>query len=177
MSGKRIRLFRISGLGQLQRIVESLDLKAQIEAYRKRFGFYPESIHAGQIYRTRGNFKYCKKHNLRLSGPPLGRTPKEKELQKKIRKQTHKDELDRIPIKGKFGQGKRRFSLSKIMCKVAETSASAIAIAFLVLNLEKWQSAVLFYLISLLDIGSHEPGRNHRSQNTGLCFSFAYCWE
>jgi transposase, IS5 family len=98
----------------------------------------------------------------------LGRPPKEKEINKEIRKQTRKDELDRIPIEGKFGQGKRRFSLSKIMCKLAETSSSAIAIAFLVLNLEKWLTAILFYLISLLDLGSNWLVEAHRSQNIEL---------
>jgi hypothetical protein len=52
---------------------ESLDLKPQIKAYHKRFGYYPESVHADKIYRTRGNIKYCKSHHIRLSGPPLGR--------------------------------------------------------------------------------------------------------
>jgi hypothetical protein len=155
---------------------ESLDLKPQIESYRKRFGCYPESVHADGIYRTRGNIKYCKMHHIRLSGPPLGRPPKEKQLQKEIRKQTRQDELDRIPIEGKFGQGKRRFSLSKIMCKLADTSSSAIAIAFLVLNLEKWLSAVLFYLISLL-IGSHGPSIGHKSRNMGPFSSSIDCWE
>ena len=150
---------------------ESSDLKPQIKAYHKRFGCYPESVHADKIYRTRDNIKYCKSKHIRLSGPALGRPPKEKELQKQLRKQTRQDELDRIPIEGKFGQGKRRFSLSKIMCKLADTSASAIAIAFLVMNLEKWLSAVLFYLISLLDFGSYGPVGGHRSQNTGLLCS------
>lgn len=153
---------------------ESLDLKPQIESYRKRFGCYPESVHADGIYRTRGNIKYCKKHHIRLSGPPLGRPPKEKELQKEIRKQTRQDELDRIPIEGKFGQGKRRFSLSKIMCKLADTSSSAIAIAFLVLNLEKWLSALLFYLISLLGISSHVLFGGPMSQNMGPLSSSTY---
>jgi hypothetical protein len=156
---------------------ESLDLKPQIKAYRKRFGCYPESVHADKIYRTRDNIKYCKKNNIRLSGPALGRPPKEKELQKQIRKQTRKDELDRIPIEGKFGQGKRRFSLSKIMCKLAETSAAAIAIAFLVLNLEKWLSAILFYLISMLAISSHALLGGHKSQNEGPFSSSIHCWE
>ena len=156
---------------------ESLDLKPQIKAYHKRFGCYPESVHADKIYRTRGNIKYCRKHHIRLSGPALGRPPKGKELQKEIRKQTRQDELDRIPIEGKFGQGKRRFSLSKIMCKLAETSASAIAIAFLVLNLEKWLSAVLFYLIWLLDLGSYEPLGGHRSQIKRLYSSNNHYWE
>jgi len=54
---------------------ESLDLKPQIKTYRKRFGCFPKSVHADKIYRTRDNIKYCKKHNIRLSGPPLGRPP------------------------------------------------------------------------------------------------------
>lgn len=156
---------------------ESLDLKPQIKAYQKRFGCYPESVHADKIYRTRGNINYCKSHNIRLSGPPLGRPPKEKELQKEIRKQTRQDEIDRIPIEGKFGQGKRRFSLSKIMCKLAETSATAIAIAFLVLNLEKWLSAILFYLISMLDVCSYDPLGGHRNRNMRPFSSSINCWD
>ncbi|VEN73199.1 hypothetical protein EPICR_130016 [Candidatus Desulfarcum epimagneticum] len=54
------------------------------------------------------------------------------------------DELDRIPIEGKFGEGKRRFSLSKIMSKPPGTSKAAIAMAFLVMNIEKWLKSALF---------------------------------
>ena len=53
------------------------------------------------------------------------------------------DEIDRIPIEGKFGQAKRRFSLSKIMCKLSKTSETAIAVVFLVMNLEKWLKVAL----------------------------------
>ena len=60
--------------------------------------------------------------------------------------QAHQDELDRIPIEGKFGQAKRRFSLSKIMCKLAQTSETAIAITFIVLNIERWLKAIIFCL-------------------------------
>ena len=147
---------------------ESSDLKKQIKAYKKRFGFYPESVHADQIYRTRDAIKYCKRKNIRLTGPPLGRPPKEEEKQKAIKDQIRQDELDRIPIEGKFGQGKRRFSLSKIMCKLADTSATAIAMVFLVMNLEKWLSAILFYLISMLDGPLNSRFRLIRSRNHGF---------
>jgi hypothetical protein len=50
--------------------------------------------------------------------------------------------VDRIPIEGKFGQAKRRFSLSKIMCKLARTSETAIAVTFIVLNIERWLKAL-----------------------------------
>ena len=154
---------------------ESSDLKSQIKAFHRRFGHYPESVHADKIYRTRANIKHCKKHHIRLSGPPLGRPPKEKELQKQMRKQTRQDELDRIPIEGKFGQGKRRFGLSKIMCKLADTSATAIALAFLVLNLEKWLSAILFYLLSLLAKGIQGLLGSCRNQNIGPLSIFVHC--
>lgn len=123
---------------------ESGDLEQQVEAYRKRFGFYPESVHADQIYRNRNNIKLCRKHGIRLSGPRLGRPPKELTQQQELKKQFRRDEIDRIPIEGKFGQAKRRFGLSRIMCKLAQTSETAIAMIFLVMNLEKWLKAFPF---------------------------------
>jgi len=54
--------------------------------------------------------------------------------------------LDRIPIEGKFDQGKRRFGLGLIMTKLSETSESAIALCFLVINLEKWLAAIFLCL-------------------------------
>jgi len=97
---------------------EGGDLPAQAEAYRRRFGSWPKSIHADKLYRNRDNLKFCKKYGIRLSGPPLGRPPKVTaenamliQQQKEI---ARKDEVDRIPIEGKFGQGKRRFGIHDI---------------------------------------------------------------
>lgn len=123
---------------------ESGDLISQIKTYKERFGFYPESVHADRIYRNRTNFKFCKKHGIRLSGPQLGRPPKDLLKQAVLKKQAWQDEVARIPIEGKFGQAKRRFGLSRIMCKLAQTSETAIAMTFLVMNLEKWLRVFLF---------------------------------
>ncbi len=123
---------------------ESGDLINQVESYKKRYGFYPNSVHADKIYRNRDNIKFCKKHSIRLSGPRLGRPPKDQSKLKELKKQTWRDEIDRIPIEGKFGQAKRRFGLSRIMCKLAQTSETAIAMTFLVMNLEKWLKVFLF---------------------------------
>lgn len=129
---------------------ECLDLKDQVEAYKRRCGVYPASVHADRIYRTRDNLRYCKKHQIRLSGPRLGRPPKETpENAARLRAeaiQAHQDELDRIPIEGKFGQGKRRFSIGRLMTKLASTSETAIALCFLVMNLEKWLAAIFLCL-------------------------------
>jgi len=147
--GAKISASLVEGFASLDHISwdnynEAGDFIAQVELYRKRFGFYPESVHADKIYRNRGNRRFCKKHGIRLSGPALGRRPKQIDSRQQI--QARQDELDRIAIEGKFGQGKRRFSLSKIMCKLARTSETAIAVTFIVLNIERWLKAILFYL-------------------------------
>ena len=131
---------------------ESGDLEDQIEAYRKRFGYYPSSVHADKIYRNRDNIKFCKKHGIRLSGPRLGRPPKQLSKKHQQQRQSRQDEIDRIPIEGKFGQAKRRFSLSRIMCKLAKTSETAIAIIFLVMNLEKMLKVLLLFFSDCWDI-------------------------
>jgi len=147
--GAKISASLVDGFAFVDRISwdnynEAGDLEEQIELYHNRFGYYPESVHVDKIYRNRDNRKFCKKHGIRLSGPALGRPPKQIDRQSQI--QARRDELDRIAIEGKFGQGKRRFSLSKIMCKLAQTSESAIAITFIVLNIERWLKAILFCL-------------------------------
>ena len=147
---------------------ESADLIEQAEAYRDRFGSYPVSIHADQIYRTRGNIKFCRKHGIRLSGPALGRPPSQIEERKAAQRQVRQDELDRIPIEGKFGQGKRRFSLSKIMSKLECTSETAIAVVFLVMNLEKWLTSLLFSLFLLLQRLSFIDSSNLESSRASL---------
>jgi hypothetical protein len=127
------------------------DLEGQIKEYKQRFGHYPESIHCDKIYRTRDNRRFCKKHGIRISGPPLGRPPKQtKENQEAIRAQKlqqRQDEIDRIPVEGKFGQGKRRFGLARIMAKLSNTSETVIAITFIVMNLEKWLQNLFFSFI------------------------------
>ena len=49
---------------------ESADLKAQIEAYYKYTGVYPESVHVDKIYRSRSNRAFCKEKGIRISGLP-----------------------------------------------------------------------------------------------------------
>ena len=133
---------------------ESGDLAAQVNTYRQRFGHYPESVHCDKIYRTRENRAFCQKHGIRITGPALGRPPKETDenaaAQREKVRQQHQDERDRIPIEGKFGQGKRRFSLSRVMAKLAQTSETTIAVTFIVMNLEKWLRQLLLSVFAVL---------------------------
>ena len=112
---------------------ESVDLKNQIEAYKELTGAYPESVHVDKIYRTRSNRIWCKERGIRMSGPSLGRP--RLNVSKETSKQALEDEKIRNAIEGKFGQGKRRFSLNRVMAKLPDTAQTAIAIAFLVMNL------------------------------------------
>jgi transposase, IS5 family len=112
---------------------ESADFKAQVEAYRNFTDSYPESVHVDKIYRTRENRAWCKERGIRISGPPLGRPPAF--VSPETKKQALEDEKVRNSIEGKFGQGKRRFSLARVMAKLPNTSQTAIAVTFLVMNL------------------------------------------
>lgn len=129
---------------------ESTDLIHQVNAYKTRHGFYPKSVHADKIYRTRSNRKFCKKHGIRMSEPKLGRPPKPTEENKprlqEASRQARQDELDRIPIEGKFGLGKRRYGLNRITTKLNFTRKTSISITFLVMNLEKWLKAIFLFL-------------------------------
>jgi IS5 family transposase len=132
---------------------ESGDLKAQVEAYYKFTGHYPESVHADRIYRTRENRAWCKEKGIRISGSPLGRPPATVSKEKK--KQEAEDERIRNAIEGKFGQGKRRFGLNRVMAKLDNTSQTAIAISFLVMNLSTWWRRV--FCVFLCRAGKTTP--------------------
>ncbi len=100
---------------------ESGDLKAQVESFKSFTGAYPESVHVDKIYRTRENRAWCKEKGIRISGTPLGRPPKN--ISKSTKKQAQLDERVRNHIEGKFGEGKRRFSLNCVMSKLVTTQA------------------------------------------------------
>jgi hypothetical protein len=127
---------------------ESTHLPEQIEQCKQRFGHYPASVHADQIYRTRANLQYCRERGIRLSGKPLGR-PKQGE-QAKIQKQAQSDAAIRNQVEGKFGVGKRRFSLARVMAKLASTAETTIAMTFLVMNLEQLLRQLLFVFFAVV---------------------------
>ncbi len=115
------------------------DLIDQIERYRQRFGYYPEVVLADNIYGTRANRRYMKKYHIRFGGKPLGRPKKETaENAEQIRQaklQRRQDAINRIPIEGKFGQGKNGYRLNYIRAKTLRTSEAWINSIFLVMNL------------------------------------------
>ena len=140
--GPRVHLSLVQGFAFAERIDwnninEGTGLIGAIENYRRRYGFFPELVHADRIYRTRANPAYCSAHGIRLSGPPLGRPPKAADAAREQKKLARRDEIDRIPIEGKFGQGKRRFGLARIMAKLSAASMTVIGLNLLVMNLNE----------------------------------------
>lgn len=115
---------------------EGQDLPEQVEAYRNRHAHYPEKVLADPLYGTRENRKYLKERGIHFAGKPLGRPPKTPSLEQAASKrQRRQDYRERIPIEGKFGQGKNGYGLSYIRARTAQTSQAWIRSIFLVMNL------------------------------------------
>jgi len=118
---------------------EGKDLVSQVEAYKARHGYYPEVVLADPAYGSRANRHYLKQRGIRFGGKPLGRPKKEtddnREALKKEKAQRQADYRQRIPIEGKFGQGKKGYRLDYIEAKRSDTSVAWINSIFLVMNL------------------------------------------
>lgn len=147
--GAKLNVSYVAGYVFLERLSwdafhESEDFIAKVEAYKQRLGYYPESIHADAAYRTKHHRQWCKERGIRLSGHTSAK------MSRAQKKQVKADAGYRNRIEGKFGQGKRRLSLGLVKMKLAQTSATAIGMTFLVMNLEQllWQ---LFCLLFIAD--------------------------
>jgi len=114
---------------------EEIDLIPAVEAYKKYNGYYPARVLADQIYRNKTNRDYCRERGIRLSGPALGRPPKEPN--KELMNQQRRDAADRSPVEGKFGEGKNKYGLNRVMARIKESSETVIAISFLCMNISR----------------------------------------
>jgi len=128
-------------------------LQDVIEHYRQRTGFYPERVLADKIYRNRKNLDFCKEHGIRLSGPALGRPPKNPVTDKK---QEYRDNCDRVEVERAFSHAKGNFGLGLIRARLKETSQSAVALSILALNLARiWHvflQLVQYLLLTMFEI-------------------------
>jgi hypothetical protein len=122
---------------------EATFLKTVIERYRQRTGKYPERVLADKIYRNRENLRFCKEHGIHLSGPALGRPKKDETPDKK---QDYADICERVEVERRISLAKRKCGLDLLTTRLAQTTASAIALSIVVLNLRKIQCAILLRL-------------------------------
>jgi hypothetical protein len=132
-----------------ENFAESKYLIEQVEKYYQMWGYYPESIHVDQIYRTKENRKYCKEKGIRMSGPKLGRP--QKNIDKEEKKQSQLDERIRSRIEGKFGEVKRHYGLNLIKTKLKQTSETVIGMGIFVMNLMTLFRRILRVFLSFLE--------------------------
>ena len=125
---------------------EGVDLIDQVEAYKTINGYYPEAVLADTIYGTRQNRKYLKSIGVRFAGKALGR-PRQSSDSKEERKRRREEYLQRIPIEGKFGQGKNGYGLSYIRARTRSTSEAWIRSIFFVMNLAVLAKILFFALV------------------------------
>lgn len=145
---------------------EGQDLPSQVETYHQRHGYYPAIVLADPIYGSRANRDYLKERGIRFGGKPLGRPKKQTEENKATLKQEKAQRREnyrqRIPIEGKFGQGKQGYGLARIAAKLPSTSRAWINSIFFVMNLLALQKALRSFFV-LLFLGAiqrlHPIGR------------------
>ena len=142
---------------------EEAQLIPAIEAYKKHNGFYPERVLADTLYRNKINRNYCKKNGIRLSGPALGRPSKETD--KALLKQQNQDACDRSPVEGKFGEGKAKYGLGRIMARIKESSETVISMAFLCMNINRRLRVLLCFF---------QPATFFRTDQTRFSFSWVF---
>jgi len=147
--GAKIVVSRVEGFAFLEHrswdaFNESTLLQYQIYRYCDRFGCYPEAVLVDKLYRNRDNIRFCKERGIRISGPRLGRPPKDTADDRKRERQ---DSGMRNGIEGTFGTGKRKYGLGRIMMKLMSTSQSSIAMILLVMNLERRLRIIFVHLV------------------------------
>ena len=114
---------------------ESADLPATIDHYFDTYGTYPDEILADTLYRTRANIGLCADLGIKLSGPRLGRRPKQVDPAK--RKADRQAENRRGEIEREFAFIKGKLGLDLVTAKTAETIAVSIDAAIVLANLER----------------------------------------
>jgi IS5 family transposase len=135
---------------------EGKTLKESVERYHADTGKYPERVLADKAYRTRENLQYCKAHGIRMSGPKLGRPPKDKALYRAQKDEERRESGERNAVEGGFGVGKRRYGMGLVKERLKETSEIAIHICILTMNLWKRLKEFLFALLLLVVHGVHD---------------------
>ena len=128
-----------------------------VERYKNRTGHYPMRVLVDQIYRTRTNREFCKQHGIRMSGPRLGRPPKEKQ---KTTREEYQDNVDRIEVERFFSLDKHCYGAGLIMTKLPETTLSSIAMSVLVGNLFRIPTGSLFWLY-FVDLGAESESQHY----------------
>ena len=150
--GAKLHISLVNGYTRVERLDfeaynESEDFWKAVYRYHDRYGRWPERILADKIYRNRQTLSFCKEHGIRLSGPALGKPPKDQKLTRQLKKQEYQDNCDRNEVEGAFGTGKTFYGLGRISVRLKETTCCVIGVALLLMNLlRSLRSLLLFFL-------------------------------
>lgn len=149
--GAKVHISMVDGYARVERISfeafnEAGDFFKAVEGFKRRYGHYPERVLVDKIYRNRETIAYCKDRGIQITGPALGRPPKDKEITKEAKKREYQDICDRNIVEGEFGTGKRAYGLNRIMAHLPETSFCVIGVALLCMNLTKRLRSLCFDL-------------------------------
>lgn len=139
------------GYGRIEKVSfelynESGSLVEAVERYRERTGVYPERVLADKIYRTKENRAYCRENGIRLSGPKLGKPPKDAGADKK---QEYQDNTDRTEVERYFSRSKRCFGMGLIVTKLETTQLTSVALSVFVSNLFRIQRRIFAVIFSI----------------------------
>lgn len=180
--GAKIHVSVVDGYARIETLSfdaynEAEDFKRALRAYRKRYGYWPEAVLVDKLYRNRANRAFSKKLGIRMSGPPLGRPPKDVTVTAVQKRQEYLDSCDRNTIEGVFGTTKTAYGLDPVKARLEDTSKTVIALAILVFNLKKLLASSLFHfsdriLKSLSELLLEKRG-------VGVIFKLPvsdYCW-
>ena len=140
--GAKLHISLVDGYARIERLDfeaynESEDFWKALSRYHDRYGRWPERILAGKIYRNRQTLSFCKEHGIHLSGPALGKPPKNQELSRLLKKQECQDACDRSIVEGVLGTGKTAYGLGRISARLEQTTRCVIGVALLLMNLMK----------------------------------------
>lgn len=116
---------------------ESKELIPIVENYKEEHGVYPERALVDKIYRTSQNIAFCKEHGIHISGPKLGRPPKDETEYQLQKLAEYKESGERNAVEGKFGEGKRKYGMDCISTKLKETSETQIQLIVFTMNVVK----------------------------------------
>ena len=165
--GAKLHISLVDGYARIERLDfepfnESEDLWRAVARYRERYGCYPQRILADKIYRTRQTLAFCRAHGIRLSGPALGKPPKNPILSHQAKKLEYQDSCDRNAVEGIFGTGKTAYGLARVPARLKETAFCVIGVALLLLNLSRSLRAA-FVLFCLLPVTAIFMGLRSRA--------------
>jgi len=171
--GAKISLSLVNGSCYLHKISfeaynESIDLKGQIEEYKSKYGFYPSTVSADQIYGTHENRQHMKSVGINFTGVSLGR-PKQLTDELKARlKEKKKKRRERVKVEGKFGEGKRKYQLDLIMAKRSDTGISWIGSVFFVMDIAYLLRVIFLFFFEMVDFYSRIVRKIESGQKVGL---------